>query len=84
MQLIFTLAAAFLATTSVSAAPAPASSSSPTSTFGNTAVLPHQTVEPAPEFANPPLFDQFENNPEPEAIRGDGGGATILGKLNHF
>ena len=58
----------------VSAVPAPAV----TGTAANTALLPGQTVQPAPEYPNAPLH--FNGTVTPEPIRGDGAGALILGK----
>lgn len=48
-------------------------------THGNTAIPPSETVSPAPEFDNPPLWEQFQSGGPPQPIRGDGAGAFLLG-----
>lgn len=44
-----------------------------------TAPRPHETVPPAPEFPNPPLWSQFQQDGPPQPVRGDGAGVPALG-----
>lgn len=44
-----------------------------------TAPRPHETVPPAPDFPNPPLWSQFQQGDPPQPVRGDGAGAPALG-----